>query len=134
MKKVSGLALVQRLLNVLGWTVVFCLAGTAGAAAVTYDMTMSLGDDTFSLADLESAGLLYVNTSGTAPTTRPSGPSLRRGTGRSTPGLPPTTTRRSRASVLDVFEVTNLSDVTQIFSVSVIAPADVFQPVGGLSR
>jgi len=58
MKRVFGLAFAQRLLNVLGWTVVVCVAETASAAAVTFDMTMQLGGDTLSLADLESAGLI----------------------------------------------------------------------------
>jgi hypothetical protein len=106
-----------RFLSVLGLSL--SLSGAAGAVPVGYDMTVSLGDDTFSIADLETNGLVGYYTTANGGVFYSYDPIVQEGDWELTSW---TSEYDVDPFVTNNVSVTNLSGVVQIFSVTVLSP------------
>lgn len=116
---------MRRLRFLASSTLALFVAGAAGAVSVPYEMTMSLGDDTFSLAELESAGLVAFAPSDFGGDYSTTGPMSQAGDWRLDSWTSSYSNNPLEAFVTSHLEVTNLSTETRIFSVRVQAPAEL---------
>jgi PEP-CTERM motif len=94
-------------------------AAAAGAATVPYEMTVSLGSDTFTLEDLETMGVVGFTPSANGGYYHTYGPITQAGDWQIDSW---TSTYDTDPFVTNNLTVTNLSAVTQTFSVTVLSP------------
>jgi hypothetical protein len=102
------------------------LAAPAGGTSLApYTMTISLGDDTFELAELESAGLVAFVSSEFGGDYSTTGPITQAGDWRLDSWTSSYSNDPAQVFVTSQLEVTNLSTETRIFSVMIQAPAEL---------